>query len=76
MVSSLRVEDMLDGNSNFRSWKTRIIFILYENEIQYYINKYVVELEDAKEKAKYNKNEEKAKMILIVNCRLIPHIVN
>jgi hypothetical protein len=34
MVSSLRVEDRLDGATNFRSWKTMILFILDENEIQ------------------------------------------
>ena len=39
MVSSLRVEHWLDGASNFKYWKTRILFILDENEIQDYIKK-------------------------------------
>jgi hypothetical protein len=34
MVLSLRVEDMLDGATNFRSWTTKILLILDENEIQ------------------------------------------
>jgi len=33
MVPSLRAEDMMEGATNFRSWKTRIL-VLEENEIQ------------------------------------------
>jgi hypothetical protein len=77
MVSSLRVEDRLDGATNFKSWKTRILFILDENEIQNYIKQNVSEPESVEEKARHKKNEAKAKRILIdsVKYHLIPHIV-
>jgi hypothetical protein len=77
MVTSLRVEDRLDGATNFRSWKTRILFILDENEIQNYVREVVSEPESDEEKARHKKNEAKAKRILIdsVKDHLIPHIV-
>ena len=65
MVSSLKVEDRLDGASNFRSWKTRILFVLEENVIHEYVKKDILEPKDDGEKAKYKKNEAKAKRILI-----------
>jgi hypothetical protein len=33
MATGLRVEDRLDGASNFGSWKERMIFLLQENEL-------------------------------------------
>ena len=45
--------------------KTRILFILDEIEIHNYVKEGVKELENAKEKAKYKKNEAKAKRISI-----------
>ena len=44
MVFILRVEDMLDGARNFRSWKTKILLILDENEIQNDVKENVSEL--------------------------------
>jgi len=77
MVPSLRVEDRLDGASNFRSWKTRILLFLDENDIQNYVKESVSEPQDAKEKANHKKNEAKAKRILIdsIKDHLIPHVV-
>ena len=77
MVFSLKVEYILDSTSNFRSWKIKLLFILDENEIQDYVKKDVTETKDVEEKAKYKKNEAKAKRILIdsVKDHLIPHIV-
>lgn len=76
MVTSLRAEDQLDGAAKFRSWKTRILLILEENEIQNYVKENVPEPEDNEEKAKHKKNEAKANRILIdsVKDHLIPHI--
>ena len=37
MVTGLIVEDKFDGATNFRSWKTMILFILDENGIQDYV---------------------------------------
>lgn len=74
MVPSLRVEDRLDGATNLRSWKTRILLVL--DEIQNYVKENVSKLESAEEKAKNNKNQEKAKRILIdsITVHLIPHV--
>ena len=76
MVSNLRVEDKLDGASNLISQKTRILFVLEENEIQNYVKKDISKLEDEGEKAKYKKNEAKEKRILIDSVKdlLIHHI--
>ena len=37
MSNNVRVEDTLEGASNFFSWKTRIITILEELELETYI---------------------------------------
>ena len=37
MTNNVRVEDRLEGASNFFSWKTRIITILEELELETYI---------------------------------------
>jgi hypothetical protein len=34
MVGTLRVEDRLEGATNFRAWKARIIFLLEENDLK------------------------------------------
>ena len=77
MVSSFRVEDGLYGATNLISWKTRILFILDENEIQNYVKESVSEPEGAEEKARHKKNDAQAKRILIDSTKdhLIPHIV-
>ena len=56
MVINLRVEDILDDVTNFGSWKTRIIFILEENEIEDYVKIVISEPKDDEEKFKYKKN--------------------
>jgi len=37
MVTTLKV-DILDGAMNIRPWKTRILFILEDNEIDDHVN--------------------------------------
>ena len=39
MANNVRVADRLEGASNFFSWKTRIIMILEELELEEYIEK-------------------------------------
>jgi hypothetical protein len=36
MVSTLRVEDRLEGATNFRIWKARILLLLEENDLKEY----------------------------------------
>ena len=76
MVTTLRVEDRLDGASSFGSWKTTVLNILEENEVDDYVNRVILEPTNDKGKAKHTKNESKEKMILIdsVKDHLIPHI--
>lgn len=74
MVPSLKVEDRLDGATNFRSWKTKILLVLEENDLDH-VKKVIPWLEGAEEKAKHKKNDAKARRILIdsVTDHLIPH---
>jgi hypothetical protein len=37
-VRTLRVEDRLEGVTNFWAWKARILFLLEENDLKYYID--------------------------------------
>ena len=69
MVSGLKLEDRLDGATNFRFCKTRILFILDENEIQNYVKENVSEPESVEKKARHKKNEAKAKRILIYSVK-------
>ena len=64
MSTNMRVEDRLDGAANFKSWKHRIQLILEENELLDHVKKMLPEPEDEKAKAKFKKNEVKAKRIL------------
>jgi hypothetical protein len=60
----MRVEDILDREDNFISWKHRIQLILEENELLDHINKMLPEPKDEEENAKFNRNEVKAEQIL------------
>jgi hypothetical protein len=76
MSTSMRVEDRLDGADNFRSWKHRIQLILEENELLDHVKKMLPEPEDEEAKAKFKKNEVKAKRILTdsIKDHLIPNV--
>ena len=76
MVLSLRYEDRLEGANNFRSWRTRLLVVLEENNIQDHVNKEIPEPEGDDEKIAFRMNEGKAKRIIIdsVKDHLIPHI--
>jgi hypothetical protein len=36
MVGTLRVEDRLEGATNFWAWKARILFLLEKNDLEDY----------------------------------------
>jgi hypothetical protein len=74
MITNMRVEDRLDGADNFRSWK--ILLILEENELLDDVKQVLPEPEEEDAKAKYKKNEIKAKRILIdsIKDHLIPNV--
>ena len=76
MVLSLRYEDRLEGASNFRAWRTRLLVVLEENNLQDHANTEIAEPEGEDEKVAFRMNEGKAKRIIIdsVKDHLIPHI--
>ena len=61
MVFGLGVEDRLDGLSNFRAWKERIISVLEEVEVWDIVEKTLVPPTDATQLAAYKKKSIKAK---------------
>jgi hypothetical protein len=76
MITSVRVEDRLDGADNFRLWKHIILLILEENEFLDHVKQVLLEPEEADAKEKFKKNEIKAKRILTnsIKDHLIPNV--
>ena len=76
MTSELRVEDRLDGQSNFGAWKERIISVLEEAEVWDIVEKTIVPLTDATQLATYKKKSIKAKRLILdgVKDHIIPHV--
>jgi hypothetical protein len=76
MVGTLRVEDRLEGATNFRAWKDRIIFLLEENDLKEYVEMVILDPNDPQELTTHWKREVKAKQVLLdsVKDHLIPHI--
>ena len=73
---NFRVEDRLEGAIKFNSWKTRLLYIMEENEIEHHLTNDSIESEVEAEKAKYKKDGRKAKRILMdsVKDHIIPYI--
>ena len=65
MVTGLRVEDRLDGQSNFGAWKERIINVLEEADVWDIVEKMVVPPTDATQLAAYKKKCIKAKRLIL-----------
>jgi hypothetical protein len=76
MVGTLRVEDRLEGATNFRAWKARILLLLEEYDLKEYVEKVIPDPNDPQELAAHRKREVKAKWVLLdfVKDHLIPHI--
>jgi hypothetical protein len=76
MITSMRVEDRLDGADNFISWKHRLLLILEENELLYHVKLALPEPKKEDVKEKYKKNEINAKRILTdsIKDHLIPNV--
>jgi hypothetical protein len=56
MSTSMRVEDRLDGEDNFISWKKKVLLILEENELLDHVKNILLEPED-EENSKASKDE-------------------
>jgi hypothetical protein len=80
MATSLRVQERLDGASNFGSWKERMILFLQENELWDIVENStthpVILPIDATLIATYTKKSIKAKRIILdaIKDHLIPHL--
>jgi hypothetical protein len=76
MVGTLRVEDRLDGATNFHAWKARILLLLEEYDLRDYVEMVISDPNDPHELAAHRKREVKTKRVLLdsVKDHLIPHI--
>ena len=64
MMASIRIEDRLDGSSNFNNWKARVIEILEEHDIDHYVTTVVVEPTSNVGQASFKRNQAKARRII------------
>ena len=76
MANNVRVEDRLEGASNFFSWKTRIITILEELELEEYIEKEIPIPQDETKKLTWKRRNNKARKIIVhsVKDHILPSI--
>jgi hypothetical protein len=72
----LRVEDRLDGASNFLSWKARVTLALKEYDLWELVDKVVAPPTDLTTLEAHKKKEIKAERVLLdsVKDHLIPHL--
>jgi hypothetical protein len=77
MVNILKIEDRLEGETNFWAWKARVILLLEENDLKEYVEGVVRSPIDPQEMETHKKKEVKAKRVLLdsIKDHLIPHIV-
>jgi hypothetical protein len=77
MVNTLKLENMLEGETNFQDWKARVLLLLEENYLKEYVESVVVDPTDPQWLTTHKKKEVKAKRVLLesVKDHLIPHIV-
>ena len=72
----IKVEDHLDGATNFISWKSRIL-ILGENDLLKLVNQKVPEQDVEEDKSHWRKSDARARRILVNSVRdhLVPQIL-
>ena len=73
---AMKVEDHLDGATNFISWKSRIL-ILGENDLLKLVNENVPEQDVEEDKSHWRKSDARARRILVNSVRdhLVPQIL-
>ena len=71
----MKVEDHLDGATNFISWKSRVL-ILGENDLLKLVNEKVTEQDVEEDKSDWRKSDARARRILVNSVRdhLVPQI--
>jgi len=72
----MKVEDHLDGATNFISWKSRVL-ILGENDLLKLVNEKVPEQDVEEDKSHWRKSDARARRILVNSVRdhLVPQIL-
>ena len=72
----MKVEDHLDGATNFISWKSRVL-ILEENDLLKLVNEKVPEPDYEEDKSHWMKSDCRARRILVdsVSDHLVPQIL-
>ena len=72
---NMKVEDRLEGASNFTPWKSRVLLLLEENDLLQFV-KAKVPKPEAKDKPRWRKDDAKARRILVdlVRDHFIPQI--
>ena len=72
----MKIEDCLEGPSNFISWKSRVLILLEENDLLQCVNEKVPESEAGEDKPRWRKNDAKARRILVdsVKHHLVPQV--
>jgi hypothetical protein len=61
---SVKVEDRLEGSSNFNVWKLRISNILQEHELEQYVTSVMEEPTTNASRVAFRKSQAKAKRII------------
>ena len=71
----MKVEDHLDGATNFISWKSRVL-ILEENDLLKLVNEKVPEPEAEEDKSHTRRSDARARRIMVDSVRdhLVPQI--
>ena len=77
MVNTLKLEDRLEGETNFQAWKSRVLILLEENDLKEYVEDVVPSLNDPVDLEFHKKRELNTKWVFLepVKDHLIPHIV-
>ena len=61
---SIRPEDRLEGTSNFNTWKERVLNILKEHDLDYFVTIVIEESTKNEGRTNYKKNQAKEKRII------------
>ena len=71
----MKVEDHLDGATNFISWNSRVL-ILEENDLLKLVNEKVLEPDAEEDKSHWKKSNARARRILVnlVRDHMVPQI--
>ena len=76
MATGLRVEDRLDGKSNFSAWKERIISVFDEADVWDIVEKTMAIPIDGTQLATFKRKNAKAKRLILdgIKDHVIPHV--